>query len=520
MAQEPRTLIEAVRYFSDPDVALAYMVELRWPGGVHCPTCGRTDVRFIPTRRLWECKEKHPRKQFSAKVGTIFEDSAIPLEKWFVAIWLIANAKNGISSYEMGRSLGVTQKTAWHMDHRIRLAMEVGSIDIEKLRGDVELDETYVGGKASNRHKGDPKNAPGTAGKVAVIGALERGGKAVAAVIQNTNTATLDGFAHDVISPDATSVSTDEHSGYRFLDRTFFHGAVRHSAGEYVNEQFHTNSIEGFWALLKRSIKGTYISVEGSADRSKISNEWLDAHIRKGPLGALYPKAAFIMEGDTPAFLGLTANGLDSAMSPAWGGWGGRYVYRRAYGETRPIWTQGGFPLYGLDSRDEVTGIDGRPVRSDQATIWRWRDAYQNDFAARIDWTTKPFAAANHQPIAVINSSSGTAPIILTAHPGSSIDLDASSSRDPDRGQRLSFRWYVYREAGTSLVPPADVTIASANLPRAKISVARSCMPAVPGMTAPCGARASHVILEVTDDGTPSLTSYRRIIVNIAPEVP
>jgi hypothetical protein len=112
------------------------MVELRWPDGVHCPTCGRTDVRFLATRRLWECKEKHARKQFSAKVGTIFEDSALPLDKWFVAIWQIANCKNGISSYELARSIGVTQKTAWHMNHRIRLAMQIGSF--EKMDGEIE----------------------------------------------------------------------------------------------------------------------------------------------------------------------------------------------------------------------------------------------------------------------------------------------------------------------------------------------------------------------------------------------
>ena len=126
MTTEPRTLIEAIRHFGDPDVALQTMVELRWPDGVHCPTCGRTDPRFIATRRMWECKEKHPRKQFSAKVGTIFEDSPIDLGKWFAAIWMVANCKNGISSYEMHRALGVTQKTAWFMNHRIRFALHPG----------------------------------------------------------------------------------------------------------------------------------------------------------------------------------------------------------------------------------------------------------------------------------------------------------------------------------------------------------------------------------------------------------
>ena len=259
MAQEPRTLIEAVRYFSDPDVALRHMVELRWGGTPTCPTCKRTDVRFLATRRLWECKGKHPRKQFSAKVGTIFEDSALPMDKWFVAIWQVANCKNGISSYEMGRALGITQKSAWHMNHRIRLAMKLGTI--EKMDGHIEADETYVGGKAINRHKGDPKNGPGTDGKTAVVGALQREGKCIAAVIARPDTRTLDSFIHAYVEPTAT-VSTDEHSGYRLLGRTFNHAVVRHSAGEYVNGNCHTNSIEGFWALLKRSIKGTYISVE------------------------------------------------------------------------------------------------------------------------------------------------------------------------------------------------------------------------------------------------------------------
>ncbi|MEA3050458.1 MAG: hypothetical protein QOG84_2294 [Sphingomonadales bacterium] len=259
MAQEPRTLLEAVRYFADPDVALRHMVELRWGGTPTCPTCGRTDVRFLATRRLWECKGKHARKQFSAKVGTIFEDSAIPLDKWFVAIWMVANCKYGISSYEMARALGITQKSAWHMNHRIRLAMKLGTI--EKMDGHVEADETYVGGKAANRHRGDPKNGPGTDGKVGVIGAVQREGKAIAAVIQRADTPTLDSFVHAYVTPNAL-VSTDEHSGYRHLGRTFQHGVVRHSSGQYVSGVHHTNCIEGFWALLKRSIKGTYISVE------------------------------------------------------------------------------------------------------------------------------------------------------------------------------------------------------------------------------------------------------------------
>ena len=176
MSNEPQTLVEAIRHFADPDVTLTTMVELRWPTGVHCPTCGRTDVRFIATRRMWECKEKHPKKQFSCKIGTVFEDSPLSLDKWFVAIWMIANCKNGVSSYEVHRAIGVTQKTAWFMLHRIRLAMQTGSFI--KSGGEFEADETYVGGKAANMHKGRKaktiQGGRGTAGKEVVMGVLRR----------------------------------------------------------------------------------------------------------------------------------------------------------------------------------------------------------------------------------------------------------------------------------------------------------------------------------------------------------
>lgn len=265
MAQEPRTLMEAVRYFADPDVALKHMIDLRWPGGVHCPTCGRTDVRFIATRRIWECKEKHARKQFSAKVGTIFEDSALPLDKWFVAIWMIANCKNGISSYELARALGITQKSAWHMNHRIRLAMKLGTI--EKMEGDCEADETFVGGLAKNMHKDRRAKVitgTGGAGKTAVLGILERSrGKNVsrirASVIPNTRRVTLHGAIRETVT-EGSALYTDAHLSYRGLTG-YDHATVDHAV-EYVNGRVHTNSVENFWSLLKRSIKGTYISVE------------------------------------------------------------------------------------------------------------------------------------------------------------------------------------------------------------------------------------------------------------------
>jgi transposase-like protein len=258
--------MEAVRYFADPEVALQHMVDLRWPGGVHCPTCGRTDVRFIATRRIWECKEKHARKQFSAKVGTIFEDSALPLDKWFVAIWAIANCKNGISSYELGRSIGVTQKSAWHMLHRIRLAMKVGSFD--KMSGEVEADETYVGGLAKNMHAHKRERAikgTGGAGKAVVMGLIQRGtdGRAStvrAKVIQNPDSRTLQSEVRENVAPNS-ALYTDGWAAYRGLGNDYAHATVDHAI-EYVNGRVHTNGVENFWSLLKRTIKGTYVSVE------------------------------------------------------------------------------------------------------------------------------------------------------------------------------------------------------------------------------------------------------------------
>jgi transposase-like protein len=152
----PKTLQQAIRYFSDPDTCLSFMVALRWPdGNVKCPLCGTEDARFLANQRRWECRDKHPRRQFSIKVGTIFEDSPLSLETWLPAVWLITNTKNGISSYEIHRGLDVTQKTAWFMLHRIRLAMRTGTFN--KLAGDVDADETYIGGKARFIHP--PKRA-------------------------------------------------------------------------------------------------------------------------------------------------------------------------------------------------------------------------------------------------------------------------------------------------------------------------------------------------------------------------
>jgi hypothetical protein len=254
------------------------------------------------------------------------------------------------------------------------------------------------------------------------------------------------------------------------------------------------------------------------ADGSTVTNDWLDRHIRQGPLGAHYPKFAFIMEGDTPAFLGFTDNGLASVRNPSWGGWGGRYVWRQPYGEAHPIWTQGGDAFPRITSADTVTGIDGRQHTSDQATIWRWRSAFQNDFAARMSWTQLPRARANHPPIAVVNRQDGTAPILIDAHVGRPLTLDAAGSLDHDAGQRLRYRWYHYAEAG--FVPGqgmAGVSIAGADTSRATVTPTEVCRPQWLPVQTPCPTGVAHIILEVTDDGSPALTSYRRIILTVRP---
>jgi transposase-like protein len=252
--QQFDTLFQLMAALPNEQAAIDHFTAIRWKNGAYCPECGSTRIYHFSDQRTHKCGDC--RKRFSIKVGTIFEDSKIELRKWLMAVWLITSHKKGVASTTLARDIGVTQKTAWFMLHRLRHAARTQSFN-KPLDGEVEIDETYVGGKAANRHKGDPKNGPGTSGKVAVIGALERGGKVVATVVESTGTATLDGFAHAVVAPGA-QVSTDEHAGYRHLGRTFDHGVVRHSAGEYVRDAHHTNGIEGYWSLLKRQIVGIH----------------------------------------------------------------------------------------------------------------------------------------------------------------------------------------------------------------------------------------------------------------------
>ena len=260
----PETLVEAVRIFSDLDFATHFFAAIRWPHGVCCPHCGSTNVLALPDRRVWECRENHPRRQFSVKIGTIFEECRLPIDKCLIAVWLEVNAKNSISSCEVARHLGVTQKTAWFLQHRIRLALNEGTFD--KMTGTVEADETFIGGKARNMHKGKRKaKGSGTVGKTAVMGLLERHtetgkSKVRTFVVDNTKGKTLQPIVRGHVKS-GSNVYTDSLASYAGLTPEFVHNFVNH-AETYVNGAVHTNGMENFWSLFKRCIKGTHVSVE------------------------------------------------------------------------------------------------------------------------------------------------------------------------------------------------------------------------------------------------------------------
>ena len=264
----PQTLIEAVKHFADLQVCHAYMVRLKWPDGkITCEKCGGDKVGYIVSRCKFQCKTKGCRAQFSVKTGTIFEDSPLGLDKWFIAIWCVINAKNGVSSYEIHRALGVTQKTAWFMDHRIRLAMQTGTF--LKFHGPVvESDESFIGGKAENMHAEKRERViqgRGSVGKTAVHGVLQRGDKkdnpsqVKATVIPNVEQVTLMGELLRNVERD-TFVCTDESTSYANIADRYIHRFVNHSV-KYVEGRVHTNGLENFWSLLKRCVRGTWVHV-------------------------------------------------------------------------------------------------------------------------------------------------------------------------------------------------------------------------------------------------------------------
>ncbi len=269
----PETLTGAIRYFGEAEKCHEFLTEMRWPDKISCPHCGSENIgKLVLPRRVWNCK--NCRKQFTVKVGTIFEDSPLGLDKWLPATWLIVNAKNGTSSCELARSIGVTQKTAWFMLHRIRLAMQEGSI--VKMKGRIEADESFIGGLARNMHKdrrekmkvlstGGKRRARGAVGKTAVMGLLERNApekhsRVRCKVVETVRRYDLETQVREHVEK-GSEVITDQLRSYNQLHDEYVHNVINH-AECYAKGHVHTNGLENFWSLLKRGIKGTYVSVE------------------------------------------------------------------------------------------------------------------------------------------------------------------------------------------------------------------------------------------------------------------
>jgi transposase-like protein len=252
--------------FSTEDACKAYLKMLRWPNGVKCPRCGNEKVYELKARPFhWLCKAKDcggkNGYRFSVISKTVFENTNYPLRTWFEVIYLMTQSKKGMSALQIHRQIGSGDyRTAWYMCHRIRAAMQDG--DITKMLGskggEVEVDETYMGGKEGNKHVSKRGKGRGTTGKIPVIGAIARKGNVVCKMIEGTDTATLDSFVRKTVDTKVSLVATDEHSGYRLLDKDYNHQSVKHGQGEYVRGNVHTANIDSFWSLLKRGVMGTY----------------------------------------------------------------------------------------------------------------------------------------------------------------------------------------------------------------------------------------------------------------------
>ncbi|MGO9402602.1 MAG: IS1595 family transposase [Terriglobales bacterium] len=259
--ENPKTLQEAIVYFADFENCRRFVIDLRWADGkVRCPYCQSEKVSYLEKAHLYKCYGDHPKPKFSLKVGTIMEDSALGIDKWLTAMWMIVNCRNGISSCEIARDLGITQKSAWHMAHRIRFALHHGTI--EKLSGEVEVDETFIGGKARNMHKSRKAKLTGRIDddKAVVVGFIERGGKVRTQIVDKRRKHNMQPLVREHVEAGA-ALYTDALKSYIGLDSDYEHQVIDHAV-EYVHGRVHTNTLENFWSLVKRGLHGTYISVE------------------------------------------------------------------------------------------------------------------------------------------------------------------------------------------------------------------------------------------------------------------
>jgi transposase-like protein len=301
--RNPTTLISAIRYYSNEAVCVEFLSRLKWENGVkRCPKCDSTEVYGLRTRKVFKCRAC--KKQFSIKVGTIMQDSPLPITKWVPAIWMVVNCKNGISSCEMARALGIKQSSAWHMNHRIRKAIENGSM--VKLSGEVETDSTYIGGLEKNRHAHKRgTQVQGGGGKAIVFGAVERKGSVQARVVDGLGKTDVENHVLSSVAI-GSKLFTDEHPGYQNMAFAYEHKSVNHSKGQYVDGNAHTNTIENYWSLVKRMIKGTYVSVAPFHLDRYLQEQGYRFNMRKGNDSSRFIQAASQIFGKTLTYAELT----------------------------------------------------------------------------------------------------------------------------------------------------------------------------------------------------------------------
>lgn len=314
--EAPKTLLEAVQYFSDAENCRKFMIAVRWADGVvKCPHCGSEKVTYLENAKVYRCYGKHPKQKFSLKVGTVFEDSPIGLDKWLPAAWMLSSAKNGISSYELSKALGVTQKSAWFMLHRIRTAMrEDHGIHTTGTgrHNPIEIDETFIGGKPQNKHLGKRERKD----KAIVMGMLNRETRQIRAkVIPNVKRETL---MNEILSNVGFNahVYTDGHVGYYGLDayKNFIHKTVNH-VNEYVNGKVHTQGIENFWSLLKRGLNGTYVAVEPFHMDAYVDEQVFRYNTRKDSDSKRFTKVLSQLAGKRLTYAELTGKEEGAAVA-------------------------------------------------------------------------------------------------------------------------------------------------------------------------------------------------------------